>query len=281
VTRKVILSRKGFDSANGGIASPIMPNPERTLLSLPIPDDEDEKNMFSRIFFNGNSYSEIISQLKPNLEYSQECHLDPDIFEYVKDRPVGWKACFGQSGVALTHLDNNKVKVGDIFLFFGWYKQTVDNNGKIRYARNAPDQHIIFGYLEVGRIARGDEVKEFDWHPHSQTHIGFPNAIYVAADHLLGSEYPGFGTFKFSKDLVLTKKGLSRSKWELPECLKNVEMTYHDINSHKEGYFQSAMIGQEFVMGSSKELEQWILSLVDINRVKIRVINKTDSINSK
>jgi hypothetical protein len=32
---KVILSRKGFDSEYGGIASPILP--DGTLLSLPIP----------------------------------------------------------------------------------------------------------------------------------------------------------------------------------------------------------------------------------------------------
>jgi hypothetical protein len=34
---KIILSRKGFDSAAGGYANPILP--DGTLLSLPIPDD--------------------------------------------------------------------------------------------------------------------------------------------------------------------------------------------------------------------------------------------------
>ena len=33
---KVVLSRKGFDSSAGGVASPIMP--DGTMLSLPIPD---------------------------------------------------------------------------------------------------------------------------------------------------------------------------------------------------------------------------------------------------
>jgi hypothetical protein len=36
---KVILSRKGFDSEYGGIPSPIMP--DGTLLSLPIPYEQD------------------------------------------------------------------------------------------------------------------------------------------------------------------------------------------------------------------------------------------------
>ncbi|MEZ4682601.1 MAG: hypothetical protein R2932_51180 [Caldilineaceae bacterium] len=35
-TMKIILSRKGFDSSSGGVASPILP--DGTLLSLPIPD---------------------------------------------------------------------------------------------------------------------------------------------------------------------------------------------------------------------------------------------------
>ena len=35
---KIILSRKGFDSGYGGIASPVLP--DGTLLSLPIPTTE-------------------------------------------------------------------------------------------------------------------------------------------------------------------------------------------------------------------------------------------------
>ena len=38
---KVILSRKGFDSSNGGCPSPILP--DGTLLSLPIPTDDRDK----------------------------------------------------------------------------------------------------------------------------------------------------------------------------------------------------------------------------------------------
>jgi len=37
---KVILSRKGFDSENGGYPSPILPN--RQMISLLIPDQEDD-----------------------------------------------------------------------------------------------------------------------------------------------------------------------------------------------------------------------------------------------
>ena len=37
---KIILSRKGFDSANGGIVSPIFEN--GTMLTFPIPSNDKE-----------------------------------------------------------------------------------------------------------------------------------------------------------------------------------------------------------------------------------------------
>lgn len=39
---KIILSRKGFDSENGGYPSPILPN--GTLLSIPIPSAYNNNN---------------------------------------------------------------------------------------------------------------------------------------------------------------------------------------------------------------------------------------------
>ena len=58
---KIILSRKGFDSANGGTASPVMP--DGTLLSLPIPGG-DHCEKFNVLFYKGQSYSEIWNSLK-------------------------------------------------------------------------------------------------------------------------------------------------------------------------------------------------------------------------
>lgn len=37
---KIILSRKGFDSANGGIVSPIFE--DGTMVSFPIPSDDED-----------------------------------------------------------------------------------------------------------------------------------------------------------------------------------------------------------------------------------------------
>lgn len=58
---KVILSRKGFDSSNGGCPSPIMP--DGTLLSMPIPSDD--KDSYDDLSYCGTPYSRILQQLAP------------------------------------------------------------------------------------------------------------------------------------------------------------------------------------------------------------------------
>ena len=88
---KVILSRKGFDSSNGGIPSPIMP--DGTLLSMPILDTSGIS--FSDIAWNGISYVDILKQLKPDGLYVN-CHVDPDIRENRVKSVKGWKPAFGQ-----------------------------------------------------------------------------------------------------------------------------------------------------------------------------------------
>ena len=50
---KLVLSRKGMDSAAGGMASPILP--DGTLLSLPIPDN-DSGLKYSDVAYDGKSY---------------------------------------------------------------------------------------------------------------------------------------------------------------------------------------------------------------------------------
>ena len=90
---KVILSRKGFDSSNGGYPSPILP--DGTMLSLPIPDDIGLS--YSEIQYNGITYSEIIGQLTNNNFNEPICHLDPDIRPDLRITPAeNWFPAFGQ-----------------------------------------------------------------------------------------------------------------------------------------------------------------------------------------
>lgn len=49
---KVILNRKGFDSSNGGIVSPIME--DGTLLSFPIPSKD--KDTYDQLIYCEDNY---------------------------------------------------------------------------------------------------------------------------------------------------------------------------------------------------------------------------------
>jgi hypothetical protein len=264
---KIILSRKGFDSQYGGQASPILP--DGTMLSLPIPSDDELR--FSEIRWGGLCYLDIIRQLKPSTKITEgsHCHLDPDLRSECIARPIGWMPGYGQTGSSLSELRNNGVEVGDIFLFFGWFRHTEIKNGRYRYVKGAKDLHVIYGYLQVGSIIEREEDIP-NWllnHPHA-SHKNYVdawkkglNAIYLPTDTLsLNPRLSGAGTFNFSPHLVLTKEGCSRSKWIFPGSMRGTKIS-HNPNGWKNGYFQSAAIGQEFVMDATAPVIEWVENL--------------------
>ena len=158
---KIILSRKGFDSSNGKQPNPIMP--DGTLLSLPIPD-KDGNNTFDSLLWDGVSYYDIISSLKPKtkLQPKDYCHLDPDLRKELKDRLPGWMPAFGQAGSALTHLRNHGVTEGDLFLFYGWFKETEVINGKLAYKKGARDLHVIYAYMQIVNLETDEDWLGFE-----------------------------------------------------------------------------------------------------------------------
>ena len=85
--------------------------------------------------WQGKSYLEIIHELNPRtvISHTHHCHLDPDLRAEVYQREVGWMPAFGQTGASLTELYENGVCVGDLFLFFGWFKETEYKNGKLTF----------------------------------------------------------------------------------------------------------------------------------------------------
>ena len=120
---KIILSRKGFDASAGGTPSPVMP--DGTMLSMPIPD------YYSSVSYDGIGYGErtywdILTELCPKKDFVQTCHFDPDLRKdvHLVKTPRNWKPIFGQIDVAERHLENQGVTVGDIFMFFGWFRKT-------------------------------------------------------------------------------------------------------------------------------------------------------------
>lgn len=264
---KVVLSRKGFDSGYGGCSSPILQ--DGTLLSMPIPENDGVS--FEKLSYKGKTYYSIWMDLNPRVKKEgKKAHLDPDIRPGVRIEQVpDWKAIFGQCGTAQSHLINQGINEGDMFLFFGRFREVDNDNEKWSYKPNTCDKHVIFGYLQVGEIVTGDDRHKFQWHPHSEDYSVNDNTMYIASDELILEGFhtglPGFGTLNYSPKLVLTKDGYSSSKWELPEFFKHISITYHSSNSFKEDYFQSAKRGQEFVIEEDERVTAWVKDLLQNN----------------
>ena len=127
---KVILSRKGFDSANGGIASPIFE--DGTMLSFPIPSKDHDKDKIAYEELTCNKI--LLNELLENLGYKGDkyCHLDPDLDSTRRVVSVaGWKPAFGQINQSASYLLNNKIDEGDLFLFFGNFRHVVESEENI------------------------------------------------------------------------------------------------------------------------------------------------------
>jgi len=268
---KIILSRKGFDNSNGGQPSPILP--DGTLLSFPIPIP-DEKITFSDLFYNNKSFYDLIKELKPTtkkIQPSTTAHLDPDIRKNIyNNRLNDWRPIFGQAGAAQGVLRNNNITINDLFLFFGSFRETEYIKGKLRYKRKAKDQHIIYSYLQIGEIYRhGSEFPTFALlHPHThERHKDLKsNCIYVSKNLLtFNGALKGANFLKYNRNLVLTKIGMTKGKWDLPPFFRDLKITHHSQTSFKDNYFQSADIGQEFVIETTEEVYNWAKTLIETN----------------
>jgi len=228
---RIIFSRKGFDSGTGCIPSPIMP--DGAMISLPIPDRFGTV-AYGDLTSTGHRLDKIIKDLGGKRRNSQNrltpllsndrAHLDPDLVQHICPRPTSeWKPALGQCGSAAGVLRNQSVTVGDLFLFFGWFRQCELHNGTYRYVPGSPDIHAFFGYLMIGEILKIGTDTVPDWaqhHPHLHGTRAGTNVLYVAAD-LLGlpdkQDLQGAGAFhKFNRRLQLTSVGASRSLWSLP-----------------------------------------------------------------
>ena len=88
---KIIFSRKGYDSALGGIPSPIFP--DRTLCSLPIPSEQSP--CLGRVRFGATNLGRVVEQLKGRYGIEKSgVHLDPDLDKDAVPRMSGWLPCF-------------------------------------------------------------------------------------------------------------------------------------------------------------------------------------------
>lgn len=275
---RLILSRKGFDSSAGGRPSPIFP--DGSMLSFPIPA-RSTGTTYGELAWNGRSIGSIVEELTGGRVPSHfGVHLDPDLRAETVPREAGWRPSFGQAGAAQSVLAREGVGPGDLFLFFGWFKQVEERAGRLRYVPGSPDLHVIFGWLQVGQVFALPTDRTPRWaasHPHVVQPPGKLNTLYVASKQLmLGGKscgLSGAGSFaRYRESCRLTARGRTRSVWQVPLWLYPGDgrpaLGYHEDPARwqLEGdrlLLRSVHRGQEFVLDldSYPEAVPWLREL--------------------
>ena len=267
---KIIISRKGFDSSYGGIASPIFE--DGTMISFPIPSPSD-KDTFDDLSYKDVSYTKILKNL--GYKGGKHCHVDPDLdCSRRKEKIKGWVPGFGQAGAATTYLRNIGVKEGDIFLFFGNYHFVEEDNGRFRFTKKTGDFYkdndlqIIWGYLQVGEILETEEQqKKMWWHPHGcESRTGRDtNVIYKASETLsFDSKMPGAGLLTFDKKRVLTLEGCTKATWKRNEVydLRHIDGNRKNMAKNPRQGIYYAGIWQELGLKESRECTNWAKRII-------------------
>lgn len=240
---RIIFSRKGFDSAAGGGPSPIV---DGRPISLPIPDT---KGISLTTFDELELGNHAVKASRGRLAADDLCHHDPMFTD-------GAECLFGQCGAAQTHLERQGVGRGDVFLFFGLFRE--EHSGE--------PHHRIFGYLKVGEAVSLSEGAPDDLvqrrHPHAL-------AMHHSNDVIYRGE--GRAASHASEALRLTVPGGPPSLWHRPDWLKRGGLSYHDRADRwiRGGRLRSVARGQEFVadIGRRQEPRKWLARvLAEINR---------------
>ena len=233
---KIVFSRKGFDSAAGGAPSPIIrgrPN------SIPIPARDRSETTYRDLGLGA-----IVEQItRGRVTEATLCHADP-MFERCR-------CAFGQTGAAQSHLANNGVGVGDVFLFFGLFSEP----------DRADPHHRIFGYLKVTEVTKLGSVptplnqpRGFSRrHPHTIGSWNANNTIYAGPGRTAVSDTPG---------LRLSVPTGPVSLWVVPSWLRDAGLTYHRDRARwgPDGTLRTVARGQEFVtdIAGSSEAAAWL-----------------------
>ena len=247
--KNLVISRKGFDATAGGRASPIFANGD--IFSVPIPQKKQSPSRYRELQFNDMSGREILNFIgAKSISDDDFYHNDPLL--------SGQKGIFGQAGGSQGELENFGVGRGDLFLFFGWFKQ---------YHKRGPDVHHLFGWLQIEKIIKGNNEilnflsKNVLSHPHGTKDITQykNNTIYIASRNLTFSEnvkdLKGHGRFKkTAEELILTEKGKTRSKWRFPQeyfsDTKNLFRNRLKWKDEKNCLLDCIGIGQEFILNA-------------------------------
>ena len=286
---KIVLSRKGFDSASGGCPSPILP--DGRLRSLPIPDNRSVIKYSSIYSDDDYPTGKLVESLtKCKISASSFAHLDPDIDPVSRSRDKDWRGVFGQCGASQSHLEKQQVDFGDIFLFFGLYRRTQELAGGLNFKENSLNEHVVWGWLQIDKIIRveNDSCSPFTWckeHPH----IFYPkrsnNVIYTASRNLkisgIDLSLPGSGVFsEFNSRLKLTaEESKYPSVWRLPAWFSpkhGKSLSYHTTPDrwHRCKKYRDMVLlksvgrGQEFVIdiGDDITAKKWLSEILTLSQ---------------
>lgn len=236
---RIVFSRKGFDSGSGGGPSPIV---NGRPVTLPIPAGAASRTTYGDLGLSAH----VARSSRGKLGADDLCHHDPMFTE-------GGECLFGQCGAAQTHLERQGVREGDVFLFFGLFRD---------WEQGGEPHHRIFGYLKV------DEIIELsDGPPQELAEIAHPHAL--AMHHSNDVIYRGQGSVAASASdaLRLTVSGGPVTLWQRPDWLRRGGLSYHDKPERwlRGGRLKSVARGQEFVadIGRRSAPREWLARILE------------------
>ena len=204
-----------MDSGCGPCPSPVFP--DGTSVSLPIPSLYGPSR-YNELRHGADDLGTIAKSLsRGRFRPADTCHLDPDLTAQTIPRPADWRPAFGQVGAAQKHLEQQEVAIGDVFLFFGWFRDVVrDPDGNWKYKQETPGVHRLFGWLQIGAVhcvgAGNIEFREhhpqFGKHPPPAQQPRVRGASLERQQHDLRRQRPDAGKRPSAPNPVARRRGL-------------------------------------------------------------------------
>lgn len=236
---RIIFSRKGFDSGSGGGPSPIV---DGRPVTLPIPAGAASKTTYGDLGLGEH----VARSSRGKLGAGDHCHHDPMF-------TAAGECLFGQCGAAQTHLERQGVSKGDVFLFFGLFRD---------WEQGGEPHHRIFGYLHVEeRTALKDGA------PQDLIDVAHPHALAMHHRNDMVYRGPGRVAARASDVLRLTAEGGPVTLWNRPDWLRRGGLSYHDRPDRwqRGGLLKSVARGQEFVadIGRRQAPRDWLAAILD------------------
>jgi len=279
---RLILSRKGFDSSAGGCPSPLFT--DGSAYALPIPDHRS-RIRYRDIRHQGLNVGELLVGLTGDAtRVDAGAHLDPDLIAGGYPRQPGWRPLLGQTGTAQSHLRNQGVTSGDLFLFFGLFRAVEPIGDRWRFVRGSKPFHGLWGWLQIGAIITVDELDagELPWvryHPHLHGEADPNNTLYLASPRLTlagqDTGLAGAGTFPHlaSEHRLTAADAPSPTHWQLPAAFfpgpQQCPLSYHHNRERWQRNgdhcrLRCAARGQEFVLDLAQypDLIPWLRRLL-------------------